>query len=487
MRRVALLAVAASLLAAPRALPAPDDVPAAADGWRYQVTLSPALDRLRVTACFADFPAQRLVLDTPGPAPWIEIPAAGGPATLAREADGEGFAPTASAPGGCVAYEVDLARLEREQERGAYRRGKDLVARVGLFLLRPARMPDDARATLDLELPAGVSACVPWPAAGNAPKGAGRATYRLDGSAFGYYGFVAFGRFAVDRFEAGGTAIEAATLDGAYRATGPGVRRWLSTAATTVAALYGGRFPRGKIQAVVHPSGPRRGGDAVTFGASYPGGGAGLMLFLASDAGDDDLPGEWVAVHEMVHLTMPVIAAEDAWFSEGIATYYQEVLRARSGAQDERGAWQAIEEGFQRGRSAPAGEPLLEASKRMKETHGFHRVYWSGAAAALLVDVEARRRSGGARSLDDAMRAWSGHTGSPAYFSAEALGREADGPLGAPLFGEVAAPILAGDKFPDLAPVEAFLGIRIVGGAVALDDAAPGAAVRRAIMARAAK
>src|SRR5204862_402529 len=110
--------------------------------------------------------------------------------------------------------------------------------------------------------------------------------------------------------------------------------------------------------------------------------------------------GEWVGVHELVHLSMPVVAKEDAWFSEGLATWYQEVLRARAGFQDERRAWQAIEDGFARGRSEPPQAPLARASREMHERHGYVWVYWSGAAAALRLDVLARRGSGGARSLD---------------------------------------------------------------------------------------
>ena len=42
----------------------------------------------------------------------------------------------------------------------------------------------------------------------------------------------------------------------------------------------------------------------------------------------------------------------------------------------------------------------------MMRDRSFMRVYWSGAAIALLADVELRRRSGGVQSLDTALEAF---------------------------------------------------------------------------------
>src|SRR5207244_449476 len=96
---------------------------------------------------------------------------------------------------------------------------------------------------------------------------------------------------------------------------------------------------------------------------------------------------------------------DDAWLSEGFATYYQAVLRARAGFFSARYAWQKMHEGFERGRRQTSSRSLAETSARMGREYQYMRVYWSGAAIALLADVALRKSSGGKKALDDALRA----------------------------------------------------------------------------------
>src|SRR6185295_7590235 len=111
---------------------------------------------------------------------------------------------------------------------------------------------------------------------------------------------------------------------------------------------------------------------------------------------------------------------------------------------DERRMWQEVVSGFARGRrSAGVGgtttKTLAEESAGMARSHSFLRVYWGGAAVAMLLDVELRRSTGGAKSLDDAMREVRRAFASRGV---EASGDEVlthlDRWLGRPLFGEVA-------------------------------------------------
>ncbi|MCI0516863.1 MAG: hypothetical protein L0Y45_03420, partial [Woeseiaceae bacterium] len=87
------------------------------------------------------------------------------------------------------------------------------------------------------------------------------------------------------------------------------------------------------------------------------------------------------------------------WISEGFAQYYQNVLLARSGAYDEQYAWQKIHDGLERGRlSRPELSPNEAADGDVRT--GLMKVYWSGAAIALMADVSLRELSGGSESLD---------------------------------------------------------------------------------------
>ena len=467
----ASLALAAASVAG-RATAAPGDAP-----W-FEYGFAPAADlsTMTVTMTFHGEPAKRLVLDDGAGAEWIGA-APGGEAPAASPAGGYVLAGTS------LTYSVDLERLQ-SREGGAYRVGRDLVTRVGRWLLRPAVLPAGSSALARFRLPAGVNVATPW--ATTAPDAGEGATYLVDATAFAFWGWVAFGRFTVDRFAAAGTAVEVAVLDGSLAATPEGIRRWLTAAVDAVAALYGGSYPRKKLTAFVEPSRATRGdGDPVSFGATWPGGGGLLVLHLPSDSKDARLPGEWVATHELVHLAMPVVVEEDAWFSEGVATYYQEVLRMRSGHFREADGWRSLLEGFAYGGSRPPGVTLREASKTMRATHAYSWTYWAGAAAVFRADVALRARAPGAGGLDDAMRLWARLVGGEAAYGADALCADAEAATGRPGIAALTKPALDSKEFPDLGPTLADLGIPAT-GETTLSDAAPQAAVRRAIAAGAA-
>ena len=64
--------------------------------------------------------------------------------------------------------------------------------------------------------------------------------------------------------------------------------------------------------------------------------------------------------------------------------------------------WQILWEGVERGRQS---RPELSANgaARAGVRAATMKIYWSGAAIALLADVELRRRSDGAESLDEVL------------------------------------------------------------------------------------
>jgi hypothetical protein len=439
--------------------------------FEYEITPAADLSTLTVSMTFHGEGAKRLVLDDGQGAPWITA-APGGPALVPSPAGG--YVPAGES---CV-YGVDLAKMTGK-EGGAYRVGRDLVTRVGRWLLRPAVVPEGTHGTARFVLPERTSVATPWLPAATAGGG-----YVLDPSTFRYWGWVAFGRFTPRRVTVADTVIEVARLDGALAATDAGIDRWLTTAVRTVAGLYGGRYPRRGVTVFVEPSRATRGeGDPVSFGSTWPGGGAHLILRLPADTPDARLPGEWVAIHELVHLAMPVIPETDAWFSEGIATYYQEVLRMRAGHFSERDGWQSLLDGLAFGRARPAGTTLLDASRTMHETHAYSWTYWAGAAVMLQVDATLRARSAGAAGLDDAMRRWARLAGDERSFDAQGLSADAEALVGTPGLVALAQPALASKEFPDVTPVLAALGIVVRDGKVALDDAAPAAAARRSIAA----
>ncbi|MFM8979442.1 MAG: hypothetical protein ACKOSS_03135 [Planctomycetia bacterium] len=422
------------LLALPRPAPAAGE---ARPGWTWEVTADEALTRLEVRLCFEGFAPRRLRLPRPAALPALEVLQGEGLCPL--QVEGDALVPGACGPDGCLAYRVDLSRLE--SLRLASRHGRDLLTDPGAWLLAPARFTERERARCRLHLPAGLHASVPW-----APQPDG--AWSIPDTGLLFPSRVAFVRTPPRTRLLGGLPFTLAVLEGARVASDAGIDAWLGAAVECVSQPWGGRFPIPRAQVVVGPSGPSS--DPVDFGHAYQSGGAAVVLDLASNARDGDLPLEWILVHELLHLAMPWIVGEDAWLGEGFVTYWQEVLRGRAGAFGAAGPWQALEEGFQRGLSQPSMRTLAEDSRDMHARHLYYRVYWSGAALSLRMDVALQQETRGRTSLDDVLRLWSS-----APFRARRGWRaldllaETERVLGVRSLRATVAPALASERFPD--------------------------------------
>lgn len=452
--------LAASCAAAPaEPVLVPDAPPSGL--WSYDVAPADDLARIDVRLRFHGIEPRVLELGDGRGAPFL---------TVADGARGRSSI-TPPPPGATLVYRVDLAGLA---DAGlATRVGRSVCVSPGLWLLRPATVPSGAGASLRLAASADVAISAPWPT-----DAAGR--FLLDETAFRWRGLVAFGRLARFSLEAEGARLDVAALDRPRGATDAGLREWLADAARAQVSLYG-EFPVRRAQVIVRPVASN---EPVAFGETLRGGGAAVVLRLGDDATDASLASDWVAVHEFIHLGMPAIADDDAWLSEGFVTYFTEVLRGRAGLLDEAAAWEALVEGFARGRRTGTGRRLRDESAAMERTHAYHRVYWAGAAMALLLDVEMRRGDGGGRTLDDAMReVRRALAGSVRSLPADEVLAHLDAWLGRPLFSETAGRHVASRDFPAVEATLARLGVVVEEGRFArLDDAAPDAAIRRAIL-----
>ncbi len=406
----------------------------------------------------------------------VVVDSGNGPVAAMR--DGDGFATGVRGDGTTIRYRVDLAKLV--ESGAATRIGRTLCASPGLWLLRPQHLPREMSATLVLDLPADLPVTVPW-----SPRADG--AFDLDETAFRWRAFAAFGGLATHAIDVDGARLDVALLDRPVAATWPGLERWLTTAARAQSSLWGA-FPVPRAQIVLRPV---KSNESVPFGETLRGGGPAVVLRVGDEAADSGFTRDWVAVHEFAHLGMPAIAEGDAWLAEGFIQYYTEVLMGRAGMLDERATWQEFVDGFARGARSGGTRSLADESAAMEIAHTYHRVYWGGAAIALFLDVELRRTSGGARSLDDAMREIRrAFRSGDAMRRAEAIAASdvvahLDAWLGRPMFTEIASRYLASSDFPATAETLARLGVVVEEGRVTgFDDAAPDAAIRRAILMR---
>ena len=177
---------------------------------------------------------------------------------------------------------------------------------------------------------------------------------------------------------------------------------WLETALGAVRTVSPD-YPVDRL--IVRLNAADTGGRAVAFGRVRRSAIPALEFYVDPHAGLAALNADWRSYHEAAHLLIPFPGNRDIWFTEGLASYYQYLLQARAGVIGEEQAWTELARGFQRGLDDPAGagRTLRSLSPRMWRLNAFKRVYWTGAAFFLNVDVRLRTETRGRHSLDSAL------------------------------------------------------------------------------------
>jgi hypothetical protein len=363
------------------------------DTLAYTVTFDAAAKRLDVAMCFEGAMPARLIYGTPAAVPFIVHPELLTPeGTRAPVSMRSGIMELPdNAHAGCVLYGVDVqGALDRDALMLAYPGERSLLLAAELFLWRPQKRSRELQSTLRFVLPSGMGVSTPWQELPDQPF-----SFQLDESAFAFTGHVVLGDMETHSLSLPSARMRVAVMPGFPEETARLIAPWL-TRAGQAASLPGGRFPVPEAQVIVVPTSPSP--FPIFFGHTGRSGGASIVLFMPTDTDRERLEQDWIAVHEFSHLWHPFVRRQDAWLSEGIATYWQEVLRARAGLISHEQVWQRLYEGAELGRDASAS--LTEETKRMPYAHNYQIVYWAGAAIALMLDVELRAHSEGRLSLD---------------------------------------------------------------------------------------
>ena len=156
--------------------------------------------------------------------------------------------------------------------------------------------------------------------------------------------YTAFGDFRRVRADVAGAELEVALL-GAPLAMGDAAAVGaVKDAAGCVAGAFG-RFPVGATVFVV----PVQGRQEVVFGRVLSLAGASVALLFGTETPAAQMHDEWVPVHELFHLGTPSFVGEAHWLEEGLATYYEPVLRERAGWMREADLWQHFAREMPRG------------------------------------------------------------------------------------------------------------------------------------------
>jgi hypothetical protein len=269
---------------------------------------------------------------------------------------------------------------------------------------------------------------------------------------------------------ADGGSIEVAIGPGALALDDAALGAWVSGAARAIEAYFG-RFPMPGALVLLVPSR----GRWIGGGKTLAGGGGTIWIRAGERAPARAYADDWVLVHEMTHLTFPSVPREHQWAEEGLATYVEPFARVRAGLVGEAEAWRGLLAGLPKG-LPKAGDEGLD------RTHTWGRTYWGGALFWFLADVRIRERTKNRFGLERALRGILAAGGSNAVrWSLDEALDAGDRAVGVPVLRELHAQMGAAPYPVDLGVLEAKLGVSLAGGTARFDDAAPLAAVRRAI------
>lgn len=451
---------------------------APADAARYEVRLDAEAKHLAVRAC-RSAAADEVTLgageDAATAAVSHLVRSSGG----RIEIDGQDWTARDWKADECLDYRVDLAALDHGDWRRFARVDGEWRTEVERWLWRFSG--DERRdSEIRFELPEGWSLSTPWKALDTAPN----RRFALGPIANDWPALVVFGHFDETPLPLPRYQLRPALLGNPDAATRARLRRVLVDAAGIVSHAFPEIFSS-EPQVVVMPVGRQI--TPVVFGFINRGGWPALNLLVDVGHAESEFHGDWTTIHEMSHLIHPAMVNRGHWLAEGIATYFQVVLRAQAGVISAEQAWQEFDAGFARGRKDQTGRTVQQLSNGSSDGRPhFMRIYWSGAALMLLADLELRRgehpttltavldrayrerREAGVLEMD------------PADFM-----RSLDRIAGRPVFEPLRQRIGASTTMPDLDAAYQRLGLAHDGATLVLrHEDADAVALRRAIMGR---
>jgi hypothetical protein len=298
-----------------------------------------------------------------------------------------------------------------------------------------------------------------------APEFFEASTFDIDAASF-----AVFGPFHTETVRSGSSQVDVAVAPSGLAISSADVKAWVARAVTGVAAYYGA-FPTARTLVVVVP-----GKGADTEGETLGDGGPSVVVRVARGLTASQVVDDWVVVHELLHVTLPSLGRQEAWMSEGIATYVEPIVRARQGIVSAERFWSDLVKGLPQG-LPEAGDQGLE------QTHTWGRTYWGGALFCLVADVRIREATKGARSFDDALRGIIA-TGAnvESHWSIDQFLDVGDRATGVTVLRDLYREMGLAPGTVSLDALWKRLGVQIGRvGAVVLDDRAELASVRRAI------
>ena len=375
----------------------------------------------------------------------------------------------------CLNWQSDFtAALKKRDYRLIMQTGDDLVMSTNLWFWKGPMQRD---LVVDIRLPEGTSISTPWK---ELKKTGTNIRFRPDKTSADWESKIALGRFEVDNITVTGAKIRLAAPGRLSTQQKTKIRLWIEKTVDPVTLVYG-YFPQPHPQVLVIPIGNRN--EAVVTASVLRGGGLAAIFYIDESRPLEEFMDAWNPTHEFSHMLIPYVSSRDRWLSEGLASYYQNVLRARDGRLGETQAWQKLYDGFQRGKNGTNGGSLAQATRGGRGST--MRVYWSGAALLLMADMQLRDTTNGRQSLDTALQSLSACCiANGKTWRAREMFELLDELTGTSIFTGLYKEYVYAHSFPDMRSTLEGLGIKTRHEQVSLTQSAPLADVREAIMKR---
>jgi len=256
---------------------------------------------------------------------------------------------------------------------------------------------------------------------------------------------------------------------------------WLESGLEAAKSILGG-LPQERGQVIVIPlsSGDR----PVARGRVSRAGGISMILGMSTQQEEDAYKTDGLIAHEFIHWLHPPVAPDHRWLPEGLATYYQYIGMARAGHMSPEEAWKRFMEDLDDGLWDRRPGTVLDLARRMNRDGGANFVYWASAAMMLIADVSLREGSDNEFSLDHALAEWA-QCCMDSRRSAD--GRDVMDQMDELIEGQAIFRALYDDHvlsvgFPDIEALLKQLGLPQPGEDFELNDEAPLAPIRQAIM-----
>ena len=381
-----------------------------------------------------------------------------------------------STKSGCLSYQVSINNeVSKRRKRSSVQHPNDIIIHIDSWLWYASDRKKRIDTTINFQHKKNINVSTPWRLVSRKLY---QTRFKLKYTPGSWAGYIAIGKFHIEDIKSNHQRFRVALINGTNDYDKQTTLQWVKKMTASVAAI-GGDFPVNDIQILVIFNSGSNG--AVPWGQVNRGGGSGVLFIVNPDRSKKELMDDWTAAHEFSHLLLP-FTPSDRWFSEGFASYYQNISRARTGILDEKIAWKKLIEGFERGVKSVTNSnaPILGSNKSLK----LMQTYWGGAVIALKADIALQEVTSGKFNLSRALRLLSScclETGRE--WTAKKTFNQLDKLTDTQVFSNLYHNEVMKYKFPEYQSLLRDLGIhKKYSGEIQLDDNAPKAHIRKKII-----